>query len=229
MTRVAIITARGGSKRIPRKNIKPFFGKPIIAYSIQAAKDAQCFDEIMVSTDDKEISEVALNYGATIPFFRSAQTSDDFSGTVDVLLEVLREYERRGKKFDQACCLYPAAPLITPDLLLSSLRVLEASESLAVVPVAPFPSSIWRALKIADGKLERLWDTYEKSRSQDLPETYYDVGQFYWMNVQAFLRDEKIIGNSTVPFILSPRQIQDIDTEEDWKEAEYKYRMLQKN
>ncbi len=227
-SRIAIITARGGSKRIPRKNIKPFFGKPMIAYVIEAAKSTNCFDEIMVSTDDKEIGEIALKYGASVPFYRSAKNSDDYSSTVDVLLEVLHEYAKRGAVFNQACCLYPAAPFITADILLEGLKAMQDSNADALIPVALFSSPVWRALKVEDGKLKRIWPEYEMSRSQDLPKAYYDAGQFYWFDVDIFINKRKILADNTTYLELNWSQVQDIDTPEDWIEAEYKYQLINK-
>lgn len=227
-SRIAIITARGGSKRIPRKNIKLFYGKPMIAYVIEAAKSTNCFDEIMVSTDDEEIGEISLKYGASVPFYRSAKNSDDYSSTVDVLLEVLQDYAKRGVVFNQACCLYPAAPFITADTLLEGLKTMQDNNADALIPVALFSSPVWRALKDEDGKLKRIWPEYEMSRSQDLPKAYYDAGQFYWFDVDIFTNKKKILADNTAFLELNWSQVQDIDTPEDWIEAEYKYQLINK-
>lgn len=225
-SRVAIITARGGSKRIPRKNIKNFLGKPVIAYSIESAKKAGCFDEIMVSTDDHEIAEVAQKYGASVPFFRSPQTSDDYSSTTDVLLEVLLEYKNREMNFEQACCLYPAAPFITDTLLREGLRKLEETKASTLIPIATFASPILRALTIENDKLKRLWPENELKSSQELPSAYFDVGQFYWLQVEEFLKSKKLLTENTTTLVLSWKEIQDIDTQDDWNEAEYKYQRM---
>lgn len=222
---VAIITARGGSKRIPRKNIKLFLGKPIIAYSIEAAQRANCFTEIMVSTDDEEIAEVAQKYGANVPFFRSQSTSDDFSVTADVLLEVLLEYKTRGLNFDKACCLYPAAPFVTEKLIIAGLEKLVAMKASALIPIASFPSPIWRALEINKDKLVRIWPENEMKRSQDFPNTYFDVGQFYWFKVEDFIKQKKLLTTNTIPLVMNCNEVQDIDTPEDWDQAEYKYQL----
>jgi len=224
--RVAIITARGGSKRIPRKNIKLFLGKPIIAYSIQAALDAHCFDEIMVSTDDEEIADVAQKYGASVPFFRSEATSNDFSGTADVLLEVLSQYQRQSVNFHQACCIYPTAPFLTPEVLIKGLALMEEYQAESLIPVAEFPSSIWRSFQISGNYLERIWPENEEKRSQDLRNAYYDAGQFYWFQIKPFLNSKKLLTEKTIPLILQPAQVQDIDTPSDWIEAESKYQLL---
>jgi N-acylneuraminate cytidylyltransferase len=224
--RLAIITARGGSKRIPRKNIKYFCGKPIISYSIEAAMRAGCFSEVMVSTDDEDIAEISKNYGAKVPFLRSAKNSDDFSGTADVLFEVLTEYEKNGENFEQCCCLYPAAPFITSELLLTSLMKMEGTGSKSLVPVAEFSSPIFRAMKIEDNSLQRIWSEHEKTRSQDLPKTYFDVGQFYWFDVKSFMKSKKLLTEKTTPLIVSWKDFQDIDTPDDWEEAEFKFNFI---
>lgn len=227
-SRVAIITARGGSKRIPRKNIKFFHGKPIIAYSIEAALASDCFDEVMVSTDDKEIALIAKNYGASVPFMRSAKNSDDFTGTADVLMEVITEYINRGINFNQCCCLYPAAPFITSDLLKKTLNIMEEKSASSLIPIAPFPSPIQRALVIKNECLTRLNNEFEKTRSQDLQTTFFDVGQFYWFEVEIFLEKKRLLTEATLPYIVSSKEFQDIDTLDDWDEAEIKYEILQR-
>lgn len=223
-SRIAIIPARGGSKRIPRKNIKPFLGRPIIAYSIEAAVAAGCFDEVMVSTDDQEIAQVATDLGARVPFLRTPATADDFAGTAEVLSEVLEEYAARNRHFSAACCIYATAPFVTADLLRSALEVLEGSAAAAVIPVAQHCSPTWRALQVVDGGLRWVHPEFETTRSQDLPPTYFDVGQFYWLEVGAFLRERRLVCRGAVPFILPRAQVQDIDSPEDWSEAEAKYR-----
>ena len=228
-TRVAIITARGGSKHIPRKNIKFFYGKPIIAYSIIAAQNSNCFDEIMVSTDDEEIAEISIQYGASVPFFRSPENSDDYSGTVDVLTEVISEYKRRNINFDEGCCLYPTAPFITTKLLIDGLTIMNENDASSLIPVSAFAAPIWRALKIEDNKLKRIWVEYEKSRSQDLSPTYYDIGQFYWFNVEKFMEAKSLLTNNTVTMIIDQSLSHDIDTIEDWQHAELKYKCLFSN
>jgi N-acylneuraminate cytidylyltransferase len=225
---IAIITARGGSKRIPRKNIKPFLGKPIIAYTIEAAQKSNCFTEIMVSTDDEEIANIARNYGANVPFMRSELTSGDLSSTADVLLEVLLEYKARGLDFDNACCLYPASPFINGDIIITGLRKMIEMGASSLIPVATFPSSIWRAFEINNERLGRIWPENEMKRSQDLSNTYFDVGQFYWLNVVDFVEQKKLLTTNTTPLLLRWNEIQDIDTLDDWAEAEYKYQFLSK-
>jgi len=227
-SRIAIITARGGSKRIPKKNIKLFNGKPIIAYSIEAAIESNCFDEVMVSTDDEEIATISMGLGANVPFMRSKKNSDDFAGTVDVLLEVLTEYSKLGTHHDQCCCLYPAAPFITADLLRSTLNEMERQGASSIMPIALYPSPIQRALVIRNDRIARIHPENEKIRSQDLSATYFDVGQFYWFDVKSFLDAKELITNNTLPYVVSPKDFQDIDTLEDWEEAEIKYEILQR-
>jgi pseudaminic acid cytidylyltransferase len=224
---IAIITARGGSKRIPHKNIKDFLGKPIIAYSIAAALEAACFDKVMVSTDSQEIAGIALKLGATVPFFRSAETSNDFATTADVLVEVLSEYHNRGEDYSYACCIYPTAPFITAEKLKSCYELLIASGADTALPVVRFVSPIQRALKIEEGRLEMIWPEHIESRSQDLMPAYHDSGQFYFFRVGRFLETRKLFGDNSVPIELPETEVQDIDTEDDWKIAEMKYRIMQ--
>jgi pseudaminic acid cytidylyltransferase len=223
---IAIITARGGSKRIPRKNLKLFLGKPIISYTIDTAVKANIFDEIMVSTDDVEIAEVSKKYGAKIPFFRSSRTSDDYSSTADVLYEVLLEYRKMGGHFKYACCIYPTAPLISTKVLVNSFEKLVKENASTLIPVSEFSTPIWRALDINNEKLNWIWPEYEMKRTQDLSRTYFDVGQFYWLRVEDFLESRKLLTSNTITMILPWNQIQDIDNIDDWTEAEFKYRSL---
>jgi N-acylneuraminate cytidylyltransferase len=226
MRSLAIIPARGGSKRIPRKNIKVFCGKPIIAYSIQAAIDSGVFDEIMVSTDDLEIAEIAKQYGAVIPFMRSAELSTDMAMTAPVLLEVLEEYKRRGCEFTYACCIYPAAPFISPEKLKSAYGLLLKTKADSVNPVVRFGYPIQRALKIENNRLEMIWPENLNKRSQDLMPAFHDCGQFYFFNVGSFLRQKTLFMANTAPVEIRESEVQDIDTEEDWKIAEMKYKMM---
>lgn len=222
MKNLAIIPARGGSKRIPRKNIRDFLGKPIIAYSIEVALKSKLFDEVMVSTDDVEIADVAKKYEAKVPFMRSEANSDDFASTVEVLLEVLDDYERIGKTFDNVCCIYPTAPFITVQDLRSGYRLLEDATS--VLPVVEFEFPILRAFKKNEnGYIEYAWPEYENSRSQDLDSFYHDAGQWYWMKVSSLLELKTLITPKTKSIIKSPLTVQDIDKIDDWKIAELKY------
>lgn len=226
MSSIAIITARGGSKRIPRKNIKEFCGKPILAYSVEAALKSGLFDRVMVSTDDKEIAEAAKRYGAEVPFERSRETAGDFATTNEVLLEVLTEYEKRGERFDLACCLYPTAPFVTAEKLKSAVEKLLASGMDTLIPVVPFSYPPQRAMIIRDGRLVFEYPQYLDSRSQDLEPHYHDAGQFYVFRTEAFLRNKRLMVGNILPFIVSEMEVQDIDNESDWKIAEIKYRAL---
>ena len=223
MASVAIITARGGSKRIPRKNVRDFLGKPIMAYSIEAALRSGLFDEVMVSTDDLEIASIAKEYGASVPFMRSQTTANDFATTKEVLDEVLAGFQKTGKMFDALCCLYATAPLITSQDIVDAYHRLVQSDCTCVYPVVPFSYPIWRCLDIAeDGSMKRHWPEYENSRSQDLPKTYHDTGTFYWYK----LEDNAIQTNKTGAIIMEEERVQDIDTLTDWRLAELKYQLL---
>lgn len=226
MSRIAIIPARGGSKRIPRKNIKEFCGKPILAYSIEAALNSQLFDEVMVSTDDAEIADIAKQYGASVPFLRSAETANDFAILKDVLNEVLSEYKELGKEFDEICCILPTAPLVETADIIKSHEILEREKCISVVPVVKYSYTIFRSLKIENGRLDMNWPENFPKRSQDLPDAYHDAGLFYWYSKKYF--EERIagFGENACPYILNEEKVQDIDTPDDWKIAEMKYKML---
>lgn len=227
MKTVAIITARGGSKRIPRKNIKPFAGKPIIAYSIEAALQAGIFDEVMVSTDDEEIASMARLYGATVPFMRSEKTSDDYATTADVVNEVLSSFSQEGREFVYACCIYPTAPFVTAEKLGHAFRLLTESGADSVLPITKFSFPIWRSFKREGDKVSYNWPEHSLKRSQDLPPAYHDCGQFYFLHVPAFLISPKLVTNNTIGLEVPESEVQDIDNEEDWKIAEIKFGFLQ--
>jgi N-acylneuraminate cytidylyltransferase len=222
--KIAVITARGGSKRIPRKNIKEFCGKPIICYSIEAALTAGIFDEVMVSTDDEEIAEIAKKAGASVPFMRSEATSNDYATTNDVLKEVLGEYEKRGQHFDTLVCIYPTAPFVTAEKLKKALALQEEEDADQVVPVVRYSFPPQRAFVIREGNLEYQYPENEKRRSQDLEPVYHDCGQFYVMKAGNVLQD--IPAKKYLPIIMPELEVQDIDNEEDWKLAEIKYRIM---
>lgn len=226
MKRLAIITARGGSKRIPRKNIKEFCGKPILAYSIEAALQSGIFDKVMVSTEDEEIAEVAKRYGAKIPFFRSQEASDDYATTNDVILEVLEEYGKRGETYDLACCIYPTAPFVTSDKLQGAVRALEGSDADTLIPVVAFSYPPQRAMIVKEGRLVFRCPEYLDSRSQDLEPQYHDVGQFYVFRTDAFKRNRKLMVGNILPWIVPELEVQDIDNQTDWQIAEMKYRLM---
>lgn len=223
---IAIITARGGSKRIPKKNIKMFCGKPIIAYSIEAALRSGIFSEVMVSTDSEEIAEIAREYGASVPFMRSAKTSDDYATTADVLLEVLEEYSKIGKNFDYMCCIYPTAPFVTADKLKFALDIIKKDCSVEAMPVVAFSYPPQRAFVIEDNYAKYKEKEYISTRSQDLEKMYHDAGQFYIYNVSKYLELNGKIEGDISPIVVSEMEVQDIDNEDDWKLAELKYKLL---
>lgn len=225
---IAIITARGGSKRIPRKNIRKFCGKPIIAYSIEAAIESHLFERVMVSTDDREIKDIAEEYGAEVPFMRSEKTSDDNAMTYEVLLEVLEEYKKRNIEFKYMCCIYPTAPFISVEHLKQAMVLLQKENLDSVLPMVQFSFPPQRAFVMKDGLLAFKWPENALVRSQDLEPMYHDAGQFYCMKVEQFKKSQKLIMKHTKPIILDDLEVQDIDNESDWKIAEFKYRYLHK-
>lgn len=227
--RLAIITARGGSKRIPKKNIRDFLGKPIIAYSIETAMGSGLFDEVMVSTDSEEIAEVAKAYGAKVPFMRSREASDDHATTADVLTEVVNEYEKRGESFDELCCIYPTAPFVKPEDLKKAAALMEESKADTVMSVVRFSFPPRRALLMRDGRLRAHYPEDQLKRSQDLEPEYHDCGQFYLLNVRSFKEQQAVVMKDTAGIELEERRVQDIDTEEDWVMAEQKYKLLEQD
>lgn len=223
MANIAIIPARGGSKRIPRKNIKDFLGKPIIAYSIETAIQSSLFDEVMVSTDDDEIAEIAKKYGAKVPFLRSKKNSDDMASTSDVISEVLGEYEILNKQFDFACCIYPTNPLMTIRRLIESKKKLVDGDFDAVFPVLRYGYPVQRALKNNANKIEMVWPEYLSSRTQDLEIYFHDAGQYYWMDIKKFKLHKKLFSSNSGFIELSEMEAQDIDNSTDWDLAELKF------
>lgn len=223
MTAVAIITARGGSKRIPRKNIKLFCGKPIIAYSIEAALKSDMFDDVIVSTDDEEIAAVAREYGASVPFMRSAENSDDYSGTPDVLLEVLDNLRELRREYDEFCCIYPTAPFITPQKLKDSHCLLDGSDVDSVMPVTVFSFPPQRGILIKENSMVPVDEIAMEMRSQDLEPIYHDCGQFYWCNTASFMDTGSLLTPHTAPYVIPESEVQDIDNEDDWLLAEIKF------
>ena len=230
MKKICIIPARGGSERIPRKNIKDFLGKPIIAYSIKAAIDSMLFDEVMVSTDDVEIAEIANNFGAKTPFLRSKCNSNKFASTVDVLIEVLDWYSKSGQKFEYGCCLYPVAPFATPELLAENYTRLFKEKCDVVFPVVAYSHPIQRALKLNENnKISLFFNQDQFTRSQDLETTYHDSGQFYWFEIEKLLLNKSLFSENAMGVKVSEFQAQDIDSMEDWKMAEMKYKDILTN
>lgn len=225
MRAVAIITARGGSKRIPRKNIRDFCGKPILAYSIEAAIASGIFDTVMVSTEDEEIAELARKYGAEVPFMRSAENANDFAVTKDVVKEVLDDYAKEGECFDVACCIYPTAPFLTAEKLKNAVQLLEENDADSVIPVVRFGFPPQRCVVMDNGMLKFKWPEHMFTRSQDLEPFYHDAGQFYCLRTESFLQQNSLFMTKTVPLVLDELEVQDIDTEEDWKIAELKYQL----
>jgi pseudaminic acid cytidylyltransferase len=227
---ICIIPARGGSKRIPRKNIRDFHGKPVIAYSIQAALESNLFDVVMVSTDDEEIAFISKEYGAIVPFLRSLNNSDDFTGTGDVMFEVLKRLESEGLKFGSACCLYATAPLVKPNRLQEGNNLLLDGSFDAVFPVGRYSSPIYRSYKrLESGQLIMNFPEYETFRSQDLPDAFYDAGQFYWFYPDNLykLTNKNVFGLSKGAIILEDYEVQDIDLPQDWELAELKYAYME--
>jgi pseudaminic acid cytidylyltransferase len=229
MMRIAIIPARGGSKRIPRKNIKLFHGKPIIAYSIEAALNSKCFDKVIVSTDDLEIAEVARTYGAEVPFMRPASVSDDFATTLAVLQHAIAWCEAQDWPLDTVCCLYATAPFVRPIDLKQGLDVLLATGLDYVFSATSFSFPIQRALALTDeGHVSMFQPEHLNSRSQDLPQAYHDAGQFYWGRAEAFKLGKPIYSKSSKVILLPRVRVQDIDSQEDWEFAEVLFSALKK-
>ena len=227
---IAVIPARGGSKRIPRKNIKPFCGKPMIAYSIEAAIRAGIFDEIIVSTDDEEIADVARNAGASVPFIRPKELSDDYTATGAVVEHAIKFLQARGDRIKFVCTIYATAPLIDEFYIKLGLEKLRASNAKNAFSCTSMPFPIWRTFKIAkDGRCEMFWRENFAKRSQDLEEAYQDAGQFYWTNLDASSSDEIFFGRDSIAIVLPRHLVKDIDTPQDWIRAEFLYEAVQKS
>lgn len=222
---LCIIPARVGSKRIPKKNIKLFRGKPIIAYSIEVAIASELFDEVMVSTDAAEIAEIARNFGAKVPFYRSSETANDTASTMSVLEEVVNNYASEGRTFDSVCCLYATAPLVQTRDLIEGRKTLEATGSETVLPVVRFSYPIWRGLKrLEDGTLRMVWPETLRKRTQDLETVYHDAGQWYWIAASAI--GKPTFKSDCKGIEVSEEFVQDIDSPSDWTLAEIKYEQL---
>lgn len=224
---LAIIPARGGSKRLPGKNIRSFCGKPIIAYSIIAALESKLFTEVMVSTDSIEIAEVAKSYGAKVPFLRSSENSDDYATTADVLLEVLETYQAKGNSFGKACCIYPTAPFVTAKKLIEGMELMTEGNFDVVYGICAYSFPIYRSFSIEAGKsLRPNWPENMSKRSQDLPKAYHDAGQFYWFDTTKLTATCSLISNNIGGIELNEMEVQDIDNETDWHLAELKFKMM---
>jgi N-acylneuraminate cytidylyltransferase len=227
MANIAIIPARGGSKRIPLKNIKPFLGKPVIGFAINAALESKLFDEVMVSTDDARIAEVARQFGASVPFMRSDGNSSDTATTASVLLEVLENYDGLNRSFDTACCIYPTSVFTTPSLLREGYEKLKAENFQSVFSAVAFSYPIWRGLEeLPDGRVKLVWPEFMNSRSQDLKKVIHDAGQWYWFKVDELRRTQHLFMERSGVIIMDENLVQDIDNETDWKLATLKYRLL---
>lgn len=226
--KLAIIPARGGSKRIPRKNIKLFCEKPMIAWSIEAALQSGCFDQVIVSTDDEEIAQVALHYGATVPFIRPAELSDDHTGTIPVIRHAVEWFNAQGVHADHACCLYATAPFVSPEDLRRGFSILTEVGCDYAFSVTSYAFPIQRAIRLnAKGRVEMFNPEHFDTRSQDLEEAYHDAGQFYWGRADAWLQGRMVFGSGSVPVELPRHRVQDIDTREDWVRAEWLFKAMQ--
>lgn len=228
MSRVAIIPARGGSKRLPRKNIRMFCGKPMIAWSIESAKASGCFDQILVSTDDEGIANVAREWGARVPFMRPAELSDDFTGTLPVIRHAVQWLEEHDVPAEYACCLYATAPFVSPADLRRGLQLIKDTGSRYAFSVTSYAFPIQRAIRITDnGRVAMFNPEHFHTRSQDLEEAWHDAGQFYWGTAAAWCEESPIFGEDSVPVKLPRHRVQDIDTSEDWLRAEWLFQAMQ--
>lgn len=227
---VCIIPARGGSKRIPRKNIKTFNGLPIISFPIQEALKSNLFDTVIVSTDDEEIARIAQRYGAETPFFRSKETSDDFATTLDVLKEVMFNLSTESRYYNNICCLYPCTPLVTSEVLIKAFQKFIYDDMDTLLTIQEYRHPIQRALALKDGKtIEFVNQKHIATRTQDLEVFYHDAGQFYFHKTALITDKESIYEGKTGCFLLSGTQAQDIDNEDDWALAEVKFNVKNKN
>lgn len=226
---LAIIPARGGSKRIPKKNIKFFHGKPLIAYSIEVALKSELFDKIIVSTDDEKIARIAKEYGAEVPFLRPKELSDDFTGTASVINHAIEYLKENGENYDFVCTIYATAPFLDEKYLIEGFEKLKNSNASNAFSCTSMPFPIQRTFKITkDERCEMFWPENFSKRSQDLEEAYQDAGQFYWTNLN-IKSDEIIFGKDSIPIVLTRHLVQDIDTLEDWIRAEFMYEVLIKS
>lgn len=226
MANLAIIPSRGGSKRIPKKNIKDFLGKPILSYSIEAAIHSGFFDEIMVSTDDEETAKVGIEHGAKMPFYRDKDNADDFAVLADVIEEVIDKYKAKGVVFENVCCILPTAPFVTSDKIREAYNKLVDNNFDSVFPVLEYSFPIQRSLELKEDRIRMVWEEHLNSRSQDLEPRYHDSGQFYWLKTSAFLKEKKLFTANSGAVVISELHAQDIDTLTDWKLAEIKYKLM---
>lgn len=225
--KIGVIPARGGSKRIPRKNILPFAGKPIMAWTIETALESGLFDRLVVSTDDDEVAEVALKYGAEVPFRRPAELSDDHTGIIEVVQHAIAWLVNNGADVEYVCCMLATAPFLQPESLSQGLQALADSDASYALSVTAFPFPVHRAIRITtENRVEAIWPENIPRRSQDLEEAFHDAGQFYWGTRAAFERGEPIFSTGSIPIRLPRYRVQDIDTPEDWKLAELMFDAL---
>ncbi len=223
---LCVIPARGGSKRIPRKNIKDFCGKPMIAWSIEVAKASTCFDHIIVSTDDDQIASIAKQWGAEVPFVRPAELADDYTGTIPVIAHAINWMRQHGQTPEQVCCLYATAPFISAEDLRTGKKMLAGYDYAFSITSYAFP--IQRAIRLtAEQTVAMFHPEHFNTRSQDLEDAYHDAGQFYWGAVDAWLEERMIFGEHSAPIILPRHRVQDIDTAEDWLRAEWLFKAMQ--
>lgn len=228
--KLCVIPARGGSKRIPRKNIKEFCGQPMIAYSIQAAKKSGCFDKIIVSTDDEEIAEVAKSYGAEVPFMRPEELANDYAGTIPVIKHTIEWFEQNQNSPDLVCCLYATAPFVQAETIKKAQKQLEDMQADYCFTATSFPFPIQRAIKLSENeRVEMFYPEHFSTRSQDLEEAYHDAGQFYWGKSEAWKTETRLFSDKATAYILPRHLVQDIDTPEDWQRAELMYQLLKQN
>ena len=224
MNNIAVIPARGGSKRIPRKNIRPFEGKPMVAYAINAAISSNLFEHVIVTTDDEEIAEISRRHGAETPFVRPQELSDDYASTVEVIEHAIKECLQQKMKFKKVCCIYPCVPFIKAEYLEGALGLLDSAEAKYCFPVVKYPAAIQRAMKrTSNGRMQSFYPEYESSRTQDLEPAFYDAGQFYWGSVDSWLGNVGIHNNG-VGYVVPDWHAVDIDTPEDWRKAEILFR-----
>jgi pseudaminic acid cytidylyltransferase len=225
---IAIIPARGGSKRIPKKNIKHFLGKPIIAYSIEAALESNLFDKVVVSTDDEEIAEVAKSFGSEVPFIRPAELSDDYTGTALVVKHAIEWFDKQGQSPINVCCLYATAPFIQVKAIKQAYIQLQETQANYCFTVTSFPFPIQRAIKpTQENRIDMFYPEHFNTRSQDLEDAYHDAGQFYWGKADAFKQQKPLFSRCASPYILPRYLVQDIDTLEDWLRAEIMFKALE--
>lgn len=227
--KLAVIPARGGSKRIPGKNVKFFCGKPMIGWSIEVARQSGIFDHVVVSTDDAEIAEIAVGFGAEVPFLRPTELSDDYTGTSEVVAHAINWHQQQGATIDAVCCVYATAPFVSSsDLQAGLCKLLETSADF-VFAVTSYAYPIQRALRLSEsGRVQMLWPEHFTTRSQDLEEVFHDAGQFYWGRPGAWISNKPIFSSTSASIVLPRYRVQDIDTQEDWVRAEMMFKMLQK-